>query len=180
MRGAGRWAVRTLVAAALMAGTVALSHVPWAAAPGSDGALRLAWRYRSPQVNACRRLPAEELARLPAHMRQPISCERGLATYVLAVAVDGRTVALDTVRARGAEADRPLSIFREIGLPVGPHAVRVVFAPLAAGGAEAQADGLERRPIAPTFVLDTTFVLQRQRVALVTLDEARGALLMPR
>lgn len=171
MSGMLRWAARVLVAAALMAGTVALSHVPWAAAPGTDGALRLAWRYRSALVDECREPSAAELARLPAHMRQPRICERRLLPYELAVEVDGQRIVLDTVRAGGARADRPLSLFRESRLAPGHHRLSVRFAPLAvAAGAT----------VPPTLLLDTALTVAAHAVVLVTLDDVSGRLVVPR
>lgn len=165
------WTARIGVAAVLMAGTVALSHVPWAAASGRDGALRLAWRFRSALVDECREPTAAELARLPAHMRQPRICERRLLPYELAVTVDGERIVLDTIRAGGARADRPLSLFRESRLAPGRHSLSVRFAPLAvAAGA----------PAPPALVLDTAVTVAAHAVVLVTLDDVTGRLVLPR
>ncbi|MEK7668766.1 MAG: hypothetical protein AAB409_08975, partial [Gemmatimonadota bacterium] len=65
---------------------------------------------------------------------------------------------LDTVRARGAESDRPLFVFRRIALASGRHAVQVGFAPVGEGGH------------APLGV-DTTITFARRQVVLVTFDE---------
>jgi hypothetical protein len=141
---------------------VGLSRVPWSAAPGEDGALRLAWQYRSQPIERCRAATPEELAKLPQHMRRSTICERGLRPYVLEVSVDGGAAHADTVRARGARADRPLGVFAQVPLAPGAHAVRVTFTPLGGGHA----------PLA----LDTTLIVARRQVWLVTLDAGGGAL----
>jgi hypothetical protein len=165
------WLLRIGVAAALMAGTVALSHVPWSATAGTDGALRLAWRYRSALVDECREPTAAELARLPAHMRQRRICERRLLPYELTVMVDSARIVLDTVHAGGARADRPLSLFRESRLAPGRHRLSVRFAPLAVAAGAA---------VPPTLVLDTTVTVAAHAVVLVTLDDVSGGLVVPR
>jgi hypothetical protein len=135
---------------------VGLSRLPWSAAPGDDGALRLAWRYRSQPVERCRAATPEELAKLPPHMRRTTICERGLRSYVLEVSVDGGAAHVDTVRARGARADRPLAVFGQVPVRPGAHAVRVTFAPIG-GGPE-------------PLTLDTTIAVAPRQIWLVTLD----------
>ena len=158
LRTAGVVAATALMTLAL----VGLSRVPWSAAPGEDGALRLAWQYRSQPVEKCRAATPEELAKLPPHMRRTTICERGLRPYVLEVAVDGGPAHVDTVRARGARADRPLGVFAQVPLVPGHHAVRVTFAPVDGG----------HEPL----TLDTTVVIAPRQVRLVTLDVGGGAL----
>lgn len=164
---AGRLVLGGLLAAAVTAGVVALSRAPYTAAPGNDGELRLAWRWRSERVELCRQRGAEELAKLPAHMRSATACERRLRPYRLEVWVDGRPALNDSVRAKGAEADRPLSVFRRLPLAPGRYEVRVVFSPLAVAGDSAHA--------APS-VLETSVVVAPRQVVLVTMDTDRGVL----
>jgi hypothetical protein len=160
LRSAGIVAATAVMTLAL----VGLSRVPWSAAPGDDGALRLAWQYKSQPVERCRTATPEELAKLPPHMRRTTICERGLRPYVLEVSVDGGAARVDTVRARGARADRPLGVFAQVPLAPGAHAIRVAFSP--AGGDHAP------------LTLDTTLVLAPRQVWLVTLDGDRGTLVL--
>jgi hypothetical protein len=71
-------------------------------------------------------------------------------------------IATDTVRARGARADRPLNVFARYPLVPGRHMVRVSFAPV----------GGDHAPL----VAETTLVFAPRQVRLVTLDEERGVL----
>lgn len=180
---AARWALRVLVAAGLTLALVGLSLVPWSpeAAGGGASELRLAWRFRSTLVDACRRLSASELANLPVHMRRDFSCERRLTPYELVVTLDEAAVLTDTVHARGARADRPLSLFHALPLSPGRHALRLRFAPLvnlAEPEHESDGDDHDDRPVPPTLVLDTALTVAPYRVVLVTLDEARGVLVV--
>ena len=153
--------VGATVAAALTALVVALSRVGWTAEPSAQGELRLAWRFRSERVTQCRAATAQELANLPEHMRQKMICGSRLRPYRLEVAVDGSVAADDTVRPRGARADRPLGIFRQVSLAPGSHRARLVFTPLPIG-----TDSLG----AP-IVFDTSVTLSSRQVLLVTYDE---------
>jgi len=166
-----RWVLRVAVAAGLTLALVGLSQVPWSPGAGGAAELRLAWRFRSTLVDECRRLSAAELANLPVHMRREMSCERRLTPYHLVVRLGGATVLQDTVRPGGARADRPLSFYRDLRVAPGALALSIRFAPLLPESA-----GVAARP--PTLTLDTALVARPHRVVLVTLDEARGVLVV--
>lgn len=157
---AGRRAVQVVVAAALTAGVAGLSRVPWSAETRDHAVIRLAWRHRSALINACRRRTAEELAGLPQHMRREEDCQRQLQPYLLEVFLDDVLARHDSVAARGARSDRPLSIFLELPVTPGRHALRVAFAPYAAD-----------TTIQRSFSLDTVVALDTRQVLLVTMDE---------
>jgi hypothetical protein len=163
--GPVRRVLGAVLAALATVGLVALSRVPITAVRSEDAELRLAWRYRSERVRECRTRSQEELAKLPAHMRIAQDCERRVRPYVLDVAVDGRPAARDTVRAAGAQSDRPLVVFRRIALAPGRHSARVTFAPL---------EGSAAVPLR----FESELTLGPRRVALVTLDQDRGVLVV--
>ncbi len=92
MSPARRVAGLAVAAAALIATTV-LSQWPWQAEQGGRSLLRISWRARGERIEDCRRATAEELAALPAHMRQEVVCaDPRVAPYRLRVAVDGRSL----------------------------------------------------------------------------------------
>jgi hypothetical protein len=157
------------VTAAALAGMAALSYVPYAHEDAAGGELRLAWRARSARVEACRRRTAEELERLPAHMRQETVCERGVAPYRLHVALGDSTVVDRLIVAAGARADRPLYVFEELALPPGTYALHVAFT--RQGGGAADSAAADPRAAPPRLALDTTVTLAAGRAALVTYDE---------
>jgi len=162
MRALRRRAGAVLATTVMTAALVGLSRVPWAATRGEAGELRVAWQYKSQPVEECRQATPEELAKLPPHMRRTTICERRLRSYLLEVAVEGATMLADTVRARGARADRPLSVFARVPLPPGGYGVRVTFTPVGGGHAP--------------LVAETTLAFAPRQVWLVTLDEERGTL----
>lgn len=166
---AGRMLVAATVTVAALAGMAALSYVPYAHETAAGGELRFAWRARSARVEACRRRTAEELARLPAHMRQEMVCERGVAPYRLHVALGDTTVVDRLVVAAGARADRPLYVFEELALPPGTYVLHVAFT--REGGAAGDSAAADSRAAPPRLALDTTVTLAAGRAALVTYDE---------
>jgi hypothetical protein len=158
------------VTAAGLAGMAALSYVPYAHESGAGSELRLAWRARSARVEACRRRTADELARLPVHMRQEQVCERQVAPYRLAVWLDGSPVTDRLIVAAGASADRPLYVFEEFPLAPGTHALRVTFTRETGASGETAA-AADPRAAPARLALDTAVTLTAGRAGLVTYDE---------
>ena len=104
---------------------------------GSDQAiLRLAWSARPERIERCRRQSEEELARRPAHMRQPVVCEGASAQYRLTVRDDGRLVAERVVHGGGLRQDRRLYVFLELPLNPGDRRIEVRFDRLDPEGAD--------------------------------------------
>ena len=175
MSRALRYTVAASVAVVVTLAVAAMSRAPYAAGGTQGAALRLAWRARGARVEECRRPSAEELSRLPPHMRREEICEGRVLPYRLVVMLDGRTVVNDLVQAAGAHADRPLFVFHEIAVSPGRHEVGVRFEREAApeGGTLAEADA------APALLEVTEHIeLQPLDVALVTYDPERRALVV--
>jgi hypothetical protein len=184
--------------------------ITWASAvrmPSSPAVavLRLAWTARAERIEDCRRQSEEELAKLPAHMRQAVVCEGTTAAYRLEVRRDGALIADQIVRGGGLRHDRPLYVFRDISLPPGDAAISVRFVRVdsAAAGASsgtpsalrsdddrhsnAMDDGRRRREgeerirgreeaIAASLSLERRFHFVAREVILVTYDAERREL----
>lgn len=110
-----------------MLGIAALSYAPSRSSSRTLATIRLAWQARPERVETCRRLSAEEQARLPAHMRQEMSCEGFNARYQLRVALDGAPVLEDTIRGSGLRHDRPIYLLRDVPVARGAHHLVVSF-----------------------------------------------------
>lgn len=113
-----------LVAAATLA-LAAISRAPWRAHPEADGAVRVSLSARPDRVESCRTLTAEELAEVPAHMRQQVVCVGTAARYRLTIEVDRRNLADLALTGGGARQDRPIHVLREFPLPAGRHHLSV-------------------------------------------------------
>lgn len=117
-------------AALATVGIGATSQAPWTATPEDQALLRLSWRAQSETTEECRPLTEKEKAELPIHMRVPEVCESRAVPYLLRVTIDGTALLADTVHGAGAREDRPIYVFREIGLPPGRHTIDVEFLPI--------------------------------------------------
>ena len=115
------------VAALLALGVVSLSHLPYSAETADHAVLRLAWRVRGVRIERCRPVTAAERERTPAHMRREEICEGHVLPYRLTVVLDGTPAHVDTIRAAGARADRPLYVNWEMPVPRGSHELEVEF-----------------------------------------------------
>lgn len=164
-----------------------LAGVPYAAEPTHHAVLRLAWRARGEREQRCRRLSAEELAKLPVHMRPSNEkvCERGIIPYHLRVSVDDSLAVDELVRAGGAESDRPLFVFHELVVSPGAHHLSIVFA--------REEDRVDRnrenedeksddrgsqdlRETPPRLTLDESVTVAPRAIVLVTYDDERRQL----
>ena len=194
------WVLGALVAAGASFGMAALSRAPLAAYPSDTPVLRLAWSVRPERIEQCRTLTDEELADVPAHMRQRVQCEGRSAGYRLVVSVDGKSGFDTLVTGGGARGDRPVYVFRELDVPGGPHRLEVRFErqaipgvdsvgaeadasldTLMAGRALREAEERTRRQeeaVPPMMTLEADIAPAPREVLLVTYDIDRRALVL--
>jgi hypothetical protein len=140
MTGARR-AAGAACTAAVMAALAWTSSAPMTVNGPEHALLRLAWSARPERIETCREQSAEELARLPPHMRQPLACEGTTAQYRLQVRVDGTLLVDRTVHGGGLRRDRRLYVFEELPLRPGDVAVDVRFDRLGSGRARDAGEG---------------------------------------
>jgi hypothetical protein len=117
----------TVIVAGVLSGVVWGSNAPMSVHPSADAMLRVAWSAFPERVEICREAPAEELARLPAHMRQRLVCEGRAATYRLTVRAGGVAVVDRVVQAGGVRHDRRLYVFHEAPVPATALEIDVRF-----------------------------------------------------
>lgn len=167
-----------LVAMLIAAGFALASRVPLTAHESDDALLRLAWTARPERIERCRTLGDEELAALPAHMRQPVECESVTARYRVEVRRDGQLLAADDLRGGGLRNDRQLYHHRELRVPSGPAVfeVHVTRTHPASGAADAPQPGDSARTrrradeIPAALVLTESVRLAPREVMLVVYD----------
>jgi hypothetical protein len=177
-----------VLAVAAVAALVGASHVRLTSHASPEAVLRLAWSARPERIETCREQTAEELARLPRHMRQPVVCEGAAAHYRLIVRLGGHIVAEQLVRAGGLRQDRRLYVFREVAVPVGDADVEVRFERVASSAPAISGDqagrprparpdqGQSAETVPPRLAFAQRLWFPARAVVLVTYDPERRAL----
>lgn len=172
---------------ALLAGLSALSRVPFGVNDAKAAELRLSWRVPAEPELTCRIRTPEELARLPAHMREEEVCERRALPYRLRLTVNDSTLDDRLLGGRNARTERRLDVHGRFTLPPGRHAVRLELA--REGGSTAGSPREHNRstetpthalpPTAPIRLsLDTTLTFMNGEALVVTYDDHAGRLVV--
>ncbi len=135
-----------LVALLMTLAIGALSQVPYRAESAGQAWIRLSWRVSAPRIEECRTLTAEEIAKLPSHMRRDEVCERTGIPYRLRIALNGEGVEETLIRGGGTRGDQPIYVYRELRVPSGTHRLEISLTPEVDGepsAAEAPVEALE-------------------------------------
>lgn len=169
------WRALGLSVAAVSAGALALlSAISGPGAAPDQGMIRLSWRALGEQARVCRRLAPEELAKVPAHMRQEEVCRRHILPYHLRVWIDSVLVLDDTARAGGVREDRPLFVFFELPVASGRHRIEVAFERMTTGAPfrEGEEDPEhEARETPPVVLLHDTIDIRPREIVLITYND---------
>jgi hypothetical protein len=130
-----------LIGLAFLVGVALLTEATARFSAEESALLRLSWRLPAGEGVDCRRPTPEELAELPAHMRNPDACSGGSHPgFTLRVLVDGADVVTDTLYPAGSRHDRPIYVFRELPIASGRRALRVRFEQNAGDGTDGEAE----------------------------------------
>lgn len=148
----------------------ALAGLAWASqlkagTSPTSGAVRLAWRLPGQSWLDCRPLSAEEIARLPVHMRQTQDCRTVYLPYRLRAWTDGTPVVDRAVVPLGARGDRPLYVEQDLTLAAGRHHVKVEFMPTD-----------DPKHAGMTLAFEDSLAVSAGHARLVTYDGERGRL----
>lgn len=108
----------------LVLATAALSAWPaWQSLAPGAAVLRLSFTHSG--ARTCRDRTAEELARLPANMRDDKICERRRAPVRIEMDIDGRPVLGADLRPSGLAGSGPSRIYHRLELPAGRYQVGI-------------------------------------------------------
>jgi hypothetical protein len=120
-----RLGLATIVTVGSALALALVSAAPFRVNARPDARLRIAFSARPERIETCRTPSTEELASLPAHMRQGVVCEGTTASYRLEVRHDDSLVASASLRGGGLRHDRRLYALRELSLPSGRSTIDV-------------------------------------------------------
>jgi len=131
---------------------------------GADQALiKISVSRLGQPVGECRRLSAEELAKLPPNMRDPVQCPRERSPLTMSVDVGGAKVLQRVVQPTGLSRDGAASIYERLVVPAGPQVVDVRF-------------NDDVRPGARTYHREASIDLKPGQVLVVDFDAEKGGI----
>lgn len=131
-------------------------------APGR-ALIKLSFIHHGQRLQPCRRLSAEELAKLPPNMRAPLSCPRERAPIVVEVDIDGAPALREIVESTGLSRDGAGSVYRRMETPAGVHRIAVRLSDSA-------------RPTGFDFERSATLALRPAQILVIDFDRERGGI----
>jgi len=99
------------------------AHPVYHQVPEGDAQIKLALLHGGARVVDCRRLTAEELAKLPTTERRPNDCSRERVQLVIELSVDGRPIYEDVLPPTGLSRDGASKTYRKFLVPAGRHVI---------------------------------------------------------
>lgn len=88
---------------------------------GDNASVTLSFAHSGKRIAECRQRSAEELAKLPPNMRNPLDCSRERSPLVVRFTVDGEVRLERTLQPTGLSSDGNAYIYAKASLPPGPH-----------------------------------------------------------
>ncbi len=92
-----------------------------------EGLLRVSFRHSGKVLTDCRKRTPEELAKVPANMRQEMDCPRGRSAVRVRLAMDGEVVLDRVYPPAGLSRDGAASGYWRVPIRAGAHGFRVQF-----------------------------------------------------
>ena len=85
--------------------------------------IKLSFAHGAARKEECRRLSAEEIARLPRQERRPNTCSRERVRLHVQLQVDDMTILDEKLQPTGLAADGPARIYRKFAVTAGEHVI---------------------------------------------------------
>jgi hypothetical protein len=99
------------------------AHPVYRQVPEDEAQIKLALRHGGARVADCRRLTAQELAKLPSAERRPNDCSRERVPLAVALSVDGRSIYEDVLEPTGLARDGVSKTYKKFLIPAGRHVI---------------------------------------------------------
>lgn len=129
MPSAAQWAgqLAFYAAAALVTGTFA-TWPAWRQFPLEKAQITIAFAHGGARVEACTKLSAEEIAKLPPRERRPSDCRRERVPLRFEAVLDERPLVRRSLPPTGLSGDGPSRLYEKIAVPAGRHALTLRLA----------------------------------------------------
>ena len=111
-------------------GLATFSAFPWLASAPDAALLKVTFQHVAAVEQAGRTLSAEELAKLPRHMRPQGGVQAATgrrASTRLALSLDGRALLARRYRPGGFREDGPTFAYEELAMPLGAHRLQATL-----------------------------------------------------
>ena len=126
MHKVARWSMQALLYGAFAAVLGVFSRWPaYHQLEAQQAVLRVSLLHPGVPLHDCRQRSAEELAKLPAHMRVAQDCPRERSPVYVHVTLDDRTVIDETFAPSGLARDGAAAGYRRLLIPAGAHRIGV-------------------------------------------------------
>ena len=124
--GVAAWTGQALLFAAFALVIGVFSRWPVYHHLGPDQAvIKVSFAHTGKPVSDCRPLSAEELAKLPPHMRAPMRCPRERSPVTMEVDIDGQAVLRRTANPSGLSRDGASSMYQRVQVAAGEQRIAV-------------------------------------------------------
>jgi hypothetical protein len=126
MRNVTRWLAQAILYCAFaVAVGVFSAWPPFHQLEADQALLRLSLLHPGAPLHDCRQRSAEELAKLPAHMRVAQDCPRERSPVHVRVTLDDRRIVDESFAPSGLSRDGAAAAYRRIAIPTGAHRLSV-------------------------------------------------------
>jgi len=98
---------------------------PYAQLQPDQAVITVAFAHAGKRREACRKLSAEDLARLPPNMRTPMDCPRERSPVTVRLLLDDKLLIEEVARPPGLFKDLGVDIYRSAKVPAGEHTLTV-------------------------------------------------------
>ena len=109
-------------AAATLIGYFA-AHPVYRQVPEGEAQIKLALQHGGARVVDCRRLTAQELAKLPSAERRPNDCSRERVPIAVALSIDGRPIYEEILQPSGLARDGNSKTYKKFLVRAGRHVI---------------------------------------------------------
>jgi hypothetical protein len=124
MPDAFRYAAQALFYAAFTAAVGMFASWPtYGGLPDGTAQIKLSFIHSGARAEACHRLTAEELAKLPPNERRPIDCSRQRLPVAVRLTIDGKTFYEAVLEAGGLSGDGPVKVYEKFVVLAGNHLI---------------------------------------------------------
>jgi len=124
MPDAVRYAGQAVILACAMAFIGYFSSNPvYRQVPEGSAQIKLSFAHGAARKVDCRKLTAQEIAKLPPKERRPNTCARERIPLHVQLTLDGELLYDDRLKATGLASDGPARTYRKFIVPAGPHTI---------------------------------------------------------